>query len=368
MLAILASIAQGLLHDPKIEAQAYLIAASRIDFHAETFAFQGGTQELSRPQKAQCSIRRFRGKILRGENFKRPVASGLTFGLRASKDPAIDGWTIEICSESLSEPDNELSWVATPPYRSWNPRYIETSYGWTAKEAVEVSEREFGFVSSADYKKTADAVRILLWPADHTKEEIRQAERLRKQMRVGTGKLRILTAQLGAARGQGDRGTIERMDFKVELCVPKGEELVPSLPKETQFVTIAEGMTSTSPQEGIRVGYRMFTAPDLQAACTNSKQPASLFFRNASLLLRIGRRFHLGQLVVLAVNGSGQILPPVPIALDAELKDPPLLDLKSDSLSDTSILPLASGRLRLRARTVCPSQSVGNTLPVIVVD
>jgi hypothetical protein len=48
---------------------------------------------------------------------------------------------------------DDLVWVATPPCRSYNPRYLDTSYGITVRQALAHSPREFSFVlNCADYR------------------------------------------------------------------------------------------------------------------------------------------------------------------------------------------------------------------------
>lgn len=183
-------------------------------------------QTVSWPSRAECSPLKFQGQISRGGDFETPVSLGLLFRLRAGKDPLIDGWTIEIRSRTLPEPHNEFSWVATPPYRSWNPRYIQNSYGWTAQQAVEMNEREFSFVlNDADFEKTVKATRVRLWPSGHSAEEIALADRVWVQVKVGGGKLTILESKLGPVDAKNDRGTIEWIRFKVELCIPSQDLL-----------------------------------------------------------------------------------------------------------------------------------------------
>ena len=67
------------------------------------------------------------------------------------------GWGIEIRKKGdVADPPDDYVSVATPPYHYFNQRYLSTAYGYTAKEAVALSPRQFYFVESpADYKVAA---------------------------------------------------------------------------------------------------------------------------------------------------------------------------------------------------------------------
>ena len=76
-----------------------------------------------------CRASRFDGEVSHGQAFEHELAPGLVFRLAPERHPANPpGWRIEVRSRAMPEPENELSWVVTPPYRFWNPRYLDTSY------------------------------------------------------------------------------------------------------------------------------------------------------------------------------------------------------------------------------------------------
>src|SRR6185436_4503042 len=87
------------------------------------------------------------GEVQQGQTFEQPFGGVFVLRLAASRDPGMPGWTIEIRRRGDTDPERELSWVVTLPYRGWSPRYIDTSYGKSAAEAVAITPREFEFLS-----------------------------------------------------------------------------------------------------------------------------------------------------------------------------------------------------------------------------
>ena len=164
-----------------------------------------------------CNTVRFSGRVPGGQPFEHPLPGGLVFRLAPSAPP-ISGWVIEVRSPSLEPGESELSWVATPPFRWWNPRYLETSYGWTAERAVEDGERAFRFVQPGDLATASEAVRTLLWPADATADSLAAAQGAWDGLSVFEGRL---TIRDGRVEDSPDgRGRIAALEFDVEICVP----------------------------------------------------------------------------------------------------------------------------------------------------
>jgi hypothetical protein len=107
-------------------------------------------------------------------------------------------------------------WVATPPYRFWNPRYVDISYGISAKESISTSPRDFAFVTNeADYKIASDAVDTVLWPYNYTKKEVDEAMTKLDTMHKKRGTFTITDASLKS--GADGKDEIEGLSFKVEL-------------------------------------------------------------------------------------------------------------------------------------------------------
>jgi len=174
-----------------------------------------------------CRQLSFGGEISAGQPFVRRFSGHLLF--RLNPERALDGWVIEVAPEQAGAAgQDEYSWVATPPYHLWNPRYLDTSYGVSAKESVERSPREFNFVlNEQEYKRTADLVEkaVMSRPqsdnrseAEIEKESQDAAEAL-LNLPVAKGWLSILDSRIETADKSGG-GRIEWLKFKVDLRVP----------------------------------------------------------------------------------------------------------------------------------------------------
>jgi len=132
------------------------------------------------------------------------------------------------------------------------------------------------------------------------------------------------------------------------------------------FGTIAEAFTSETQHRGIEVAYRMFSAPDLGRICAKSERPSKLVPQKVPITLRVGEWFPLGRVVIVAADASGRQLQPVPIMLEVEEKEPPLLNLRSDMIAEARVLPVRAGSFRFRARTICSDPSVAVLLEATV--
>lgn len=189
---------------------------------AGAIAFTLGTAAMGGVAGAACPTSRFGGEVTHGQPFERSLGGDLVFRLAPSPAGNPPGWTIEVRSRALPGPENEFSWVVTPPYRAWNPRYLDTSYGWSARDAIAFGERDFHFVmTGADYRAAAEAVRKLLWPAGLPEGELDQARRALDGVPRATGRLVIFDSRL-AGTEQGGPGWIEWIRFEVEVCLPAG--------------------------------------------------------------------------------------------------------------------------------------------------
>jgi hypothetical protein len=119
---------------------------------------------------------------------------------------------------------DDFVWVATPPYRFSNPRYLDTSYGIDAREAVRWSPREFAFVvRTADCEKEADRATRVLWPANYSEREVQEAQEQLGTSPLGRGSLVILDSKTSAAPGAvggKDWGQIDWLKFEVRISLP----------------------------------------------------------------------------------------------------------------------------------------------------
>jgi hypothetical protein len=117
---------------------------------------------------------------------------------------------------------------------------------------------------------------------------------------------------------------------------------------------LAEGFTSETVDASIEAGYRMFSLPDFKAVCdqAHAKQVTQLRALTSRVRLRIGHPFALSSLKIVALDGSGVVLPKVPIAIESELWSD-VLDVRSDRIAYGTVTPLREGTIRFRIRTIC---------------
>src|SRR5271166_6124379 len=117
---------------------------------------------------AQDGTVRFSGEVNHGQEYRKEIGSGLVFVLAPDED---DGWTITVSpKENPNDPEcNEYVAVATPPYHGPNARFINTSYGGKAKDAVKQSHREFEFVTNcADNHREEEWVARVVNPGGYS--------------------------------------------------------------------------------------------------------------------------------------------------------------------------------------------------------
>ena len=167
-----------------------------------------------------CRAETVVGRITQGEAFSVSLTSGLTFRLEPQSLPQNPpGWTIRVTPPN--DPTADYSMVATPPYRFWNPRYLDTSYGVTAAEALGRTPREFRFVGSAnDYVAAQGALDILLWPATHTEPEINAANEIMERLPTFRATLRIEDGVTRPPTAESPLGQIEWLSFRLDVCDP----------------------------------------------------------------------------------------------------------------------------------------------------
>lgn len=137
---------------------------------------------------------------------------------------------------------------------------------------------------------------------------------------------------------------------------------------QRSYVRIAEALSSPSLNEGIVVAPRMFTAPQLMKACQDVIPMARLRVVPATLQLTRGVRYTLSSLSVVAVNAADVEVPGVPLTIEAEDSEPPVLVLRSDDpdLDAGRLHALAPGRFRMRVRTICGVRPVEAVIDGIV--
>ena len=132
------------------------------------------------------------------------------------------------------------------------------------------------------------------------------------------------------------------------------------------FVTIAEGFTSPNRSSGIDVAYRMFSLSTFAKTCKESGRPFTLTTQNSAVTLRAGEWFPLCRLIIVGADRTGHVLRPLPIYLEVEATNSPLLNLQSDMISDGRLLPIRTGKFRFRARTICEGTSTDIFIQAVI--
>lgn len=163
-----------------------------------------------------CPSTVFSGTVQAGHEFEKRVADGLVFRLARERGPATAGWTIQIHEETDSERARDFLMVATPPYRSWNPRYLHPSHEFdSAERIVEMNRREFSFVSDREgYEAFWTALRTWNNYGPNEQEKIEATEFLLNAPRC-SGVLLILDSEIRPSKD--GKKEIVRLKFRVEL-------------------------------------------------------------------------------------------------------------------------------------------------------
>jgi len=165
---------------------------------------------------------KFTGEVARGRDFEREFQPGLLFRLRAEKDPASPGWEIQVSPKSGPQ-TTEYSWVVTPPYHFFNPRYLFVSYGFSAREIVAMNPRAFSFVRNPfDFDRARTDVDFMLGytpppPGESALSVLDRASADLAKIPYCSGIVRILDHRLAANDGPV-KEVIDWIKFEVELC------------------------------------------------------------------------------------------------------------------------------------------------------
>jgi hypothetical protein len=183
---------------------------------------QNQTGAASHPSAESQPDESFIGEVADGKTFERDIAHGLVFRLAAAPRHEVSGWNIEIVPKS-GAPEDEFSWVATPPYHFENARYLDTSYAVKAKDAVAFSPRTFSFVlTTADYKVADEFVESIIYSNTASKEDLKEMDRKAAKVEVGTGELYILDSRITLGKSENETGKIEWIKFEVKLKFHSG--------------------------------------------------------------------------------------------------------------------------------------------------
>jgi hypothetical protein len=121
------------------------------------------------------------------------------------------------------------------------------------------------------------------------------------------------------------------------------------------FVVLAEGLTSATITEPIRVARRQFSASQVVEACKDPRVIERLEVSPNPVEMRTDGRYALNSLSVVAINAADVAIGGLPIVLEAEEANPPIIALRSDDpdLDAGRLHALRPGSFQLRIRTMC---------------
>ncbi|MGC2330119.1 MAG: hypothetical protein WA581_01580 [Candidatus Acidiferrales bacterium] len=180
-------------------------------------------QSAAQRAAAEASEVRFSGEVVAGRPFVHDIGHGLVFGLVPLTGNGGGGWVIEIVPK-VQAPDDpvEFSEIATPPYHFYNDRYLASAYGYSAKEAAQITTRKFNFVLSvADEDKANDVVNAALYPSAISDDEKARIARESSSVQLGRGEFHITHSHV--TLGKGDiPDSIDVLKFDVTLNFSPG--------------------------------------------------------------------------------------------------------------------------------------------------
>jgi len=166
---------------------------------------------------------RFTGEVVHEQPFARDVGHNLTFRLTPATADEGGGWVIEILPPvEPSDDPIEFAAIATPPYHSYNDRYLAAAFGYSAREAVQATTRKFNFVLSVTDEHLADeVVNAALYPSTVGEAEKARIATEAAELKLGTGQLRILHSRITQGKA-GTPDTIAWVKFEVMLNFSSG--------------------------------------------------------------------------------------------------------------------------------------------------
>jgi hypothetical protein len=223
-----------------------LVCASTSPTASAQVAGNQGKRERETPDVEKSLHLGFAFEVSEGQVFEKEIGAALIFRLDSGHDLKISGWTIEIVPKEAPKDDVnqkvEFIWVVTEPYRSSNPRYLDTSYGTTAKEAVAWSPRSFRLVlTMAEYEKVTKALDVILWPYNYSQAEIDKATDTLRTVPTAGGALTILDSRITEAGKDGSMGRILWLKCAVDLSLQCDFSAAPGIELDRSGCTVSSG-------------------------------------------------------------------------------------------------------------------------------
>ena len=199
-----------------------LAAGTNLSLSAGAASQAGGQTSSGAQPAAEASQIRFEGEILRGQIYEHDIGHGLEFHLTPATSNEGGGWVIEILPAVQPADETEFSEIATPPYHAYNDRYLAAAFGYSAREAVQITVRKFYFVRSVeDQQRAADVLNTTLYPGTASDaQKVRAAEEA-ASVSLGRGELRIVHSKITPGKA-GVPDTIGYVKFEVVLDLSPG--------------------------------------------------------------------------------------------------------------------------------------------------
>ncbi len=184
---------------------------------------QAGAPPTSSTTVPEASHIRFDGEILHGQIYEHDIGHGLVFRLTPAASDEGGGWVIQILpAVEPADATIEFAEIATPPYHAYNDRYLAAAFGYSAREAVQVTVRKFYFVQSVeDQQRAADVVNATLYPSTASEAEKVRAAGEADGVNLGRGELRIIHSKITPGKA-GVPDTIAYVKFEVVLDFSPG--------------------------------------------------------------------------------------------------------------------------------------------------
>ncbi|HEV3481406.1 MAG TPA: hypothetical protein VGR97_03670 [Candidatus Acidoferrales bacterium] len=186
-------------------------------------ASQAGGQATPSAAAPASSQIRFEGEILRGQIYEHDIGHGLVFRLTPATSDEGGGWVIQILPAAEATDETiEFTEIATPPYHAYNDRYLAAAFGYSAREAVQITVRKFYFVQSVeDQHRAADVVNVTFYPGTASEAEKVRAAGEAVSVNLGRGQLRIIHSKVAPGKA-GVPDTIAYVKFEVVLDFSPG--------------------------------------------------------------------------------------------------------------------------------------------------
>jgi len=173
---------------------------------------------------AEANKLHFTGEATRGQPFTKDVGHNMFFRLTPATSEEGGGWVIEMLPPYEPGPGDpiEFSAIATPPYHSYNDRYIAAAFGYSVKEALQSPLRKFNFVLSVDDEHRADeVVNAALYPSTIGESERARVAAESAALMLGVGRLRLLKSKVVSGK-DASPDVISWIRFEVDLDFAAG--------------------------------------------------------------------------------------------------------------------------------------------------